>query len=233
MRRHLLIALIAMVAGPLTLLAVLAGKMLHDEEDLVQHRFRDLLEQRLDDSRSAITELVGELEVELVQTLEETETDREALRDLERGQPLVRQVFVVDAEGRRLHPVADVSASREEREFLERTRAIWEAKAELALVGPAEGNDGDGRADGYGNAYANNTWTLNPKQSGRSSSLGSASASASASARNGARTAQQAEQGQEAMVPAQAADIGPARAQAQACVDGFESCDATATARSQ
>ena len=35
MRRHLLIALIAMVVGPLTLLAVLAGKMLHDEEDLV------------------------------------------------------------------------------------------------------------------------------------------------------------------------------------------------------
>ncbi len=201
MRRHLLIALIAMVVGPLTLLAVLAGKMLHDEEDLVQHRFRDLLEQRLDDSRSAITELVGELEVELVQTLEETATDREALRDLERGQPLVRQIFVVDGEGRRLHPVADAGASREEREFLERTRAIWEAKAELALVGPAEGSDGDGRADGYGYGYGNNTWTLNPRSG--SSSLGSASA-------------QGAEQGQEAKVPAQAQAQGQAPAQAPA-----------------
>ena len=202
MRRHLLIALIAMVVGPLTLLAVLAGKMLHDEEDLVQHRFRDLLEQRLDDSRSAITELVGELEVELVQTLEETATDREALRDLERGQPLIRQIFVVDGEGRRLHPVADASASREEREFLERTRAIWEAKAELALVGPAEGSDGDGRADGYAYAYGNNTWTLNPRSG--SSSLGSASA------------AQRAEQGQQAMVPAQVQAQAQAPAQAQA-----------------
>jgi len=204
MRRHLLIALIAMVVGPLTLLAVLAGKMLHDEEDLVQHRFRELLEQRLDDSRSAITELVGELEVELVQTLEGTETDREALRDLERGQPLVRQIFVVDGEGRRLHPLADGSASREEREFLERTRAIWEAKAELALVGPAEGSDADGRADSLGNAFANNTWTLNPKKRGLDSSLG------------GAHSAQQTEpeqeQRQRAPLPQQA--LAPAQAQA-------------------
>ena len=80
MRRHLLIALIAMVVGPLALLAALAGKMLHDEEDLVRHRFRELLEQRLDDSRSAVTEVVGELEVELVQALEATAVDREALR---------------------------------------------------------------------------------------------------------------------------------------------------------
>ncbi|MEZ4382216.1 MAG: HAMP domain-containing sensor histidine kinase [Nannocystaceae bacterium] len=157
MRRHLLIALIAMVVGPLALLAALAGKMLHDEEDLVRHRFRELLEQRLDDSRSAVTEVVGELEVELVQALEATAADREALRAFERGQPLVRQVFVVDADGRRLHPRADADASADEREFLERTRAIWEAKAELARVGPAEGGS---------DAYANNTWTLPPSSSG-------------------------------------------------------------------
>ncbi len=174
MRRHLLIALIAMVIGPLTLLAVLAGKMLHDEQDLVKHRFRELLEQRLDDSRSSITELIGELEVELVQALESTQVDRESLRSFERGQPLVRQVFIVNSDGRRLHPLADGGASRDEREFLERTRAIWEAKAELALVGPAEGSGGDkfagasgGRSgNAYGNLMGNNTWTLSPKSEG-------------------------------------------------------------------
>jgi signal transduction histidine kinase len=177
MRRHLLIALIAMVVGPLALLAALAGKMLHDEEDLVRHRFRELLEQRLDDSRSAVTEVVGELEVELVQAIEATAVDREALRAFERGQPLVRQVFVVDADGRRLHPRADADASADEREFLERTRAIWEAKAELARVGPAEGG-----SDGY----ANNTWTLSPSSSG--SLLSSSGGSLLADAQQASRT---------------------------------------------
>ena len=174
MRRHLLIALIAMVIGPLVLLAVLAGKMLHDEQDLVKHRFRELLEQRLDDSRSSIAELIGELEVELVQALEGAQVDRESLRAFERGQPLVRQVFIVKSDGYRLHPIADGGASRDEREFLERTRAIWEAKAELALIGPAEGSGGDAFVDaeraqkssGYGNLMGNKTWTLSPQSEG-------------------------------------------------------------------
>ncbi|MCB9706485.1 MAG: HAMP domain-containing histidine kinase [Myxococcales bacterium] len=163
MRRHLLIALICMVVGPLALLAALAGKMLQDEETLLGHRFRELLGQRLDDSRSAITEVIGDLEVELAQGIESTPIDREGLRAFERGQPLVRQVFVADAEGRRLHPLADGEASQDERDFLERTRAIWEARAELARVGPAEGNEA-GRALARGGV--DSTWTLPASSAG-------------------------------------------------------------------
>ena len=206
MRRHLLIALIAMVIGPLTLLAVLAGKMLHDEQDLVRHRFRELLEQRLDDSRSSITELIGELEVELVQVLEDTQVDRESLRAFERGQPLVRQVFIVNSDGQRLHPLADGGASRDEREFLERTRAIWEAKAELALVGPAESSGGDKFADArgarsgnaYGKAMDNNTWTLSPLSEGSLlSRSGNVAQAATVQQAQGQQVAEQAEQAEQ------------------------------------
>lgn len=139
MRRHLLVALIAMVVGPLVLLGALAFKVLRDEEALVRHGFRELMEQRLDDSRTAIGEVIDAIEVELVQGLEAADGDAEALRALERGQPLIRQVFLADADGRRLHPPSGDEASRDERDFVERTRAIWEASAELALTGPAEG----------------------------------------------------------------------------------------------
>lgn len=101
MRRHLVVALILMVVGPLALLVGLATKVLHDEEDLLRHRFRELREQRLDDSRAAVEVILHTLEVELARDLESVEVEREELRELIRVQPLARQVFITDAEGRR------------------------------------------------------------------------------------------------------------------------------------
>ena len=138
MRRHLVVALILMVVGPLALLVGLATKVLHDEEDLLRHRFRELREQRLDDSRAAVEVILHTLEVELARDLESVAVEREELRELIRVHPLARQVFITDAEGRRLHPLDDDLATQQERDFLARTRAIWAQTAELALPAPNE-----------------------------------------------------------------------------------------------
>lgn len=138
MRRHLVVALILMVVGPLALLVGLATKVLRGEEDLLRHRFRELREQRLDDSRAAVEVILHTLEVELARDLESVEVEREELRELVRVQPLARQVFVTDAEGRRLHPLDDDLGTQQERDFLARTRAIWAQTAELALPAPNE-----------------------------------------------------------------------------------------------
>ncbi|MEZ4450563.1 MAG: HAMP domain-containing sensor histidine kinase [Nannocystaceae bacterium] len=165
MRRHLLVALIIMVLGPLVLLSALAVKVLSDEEALVRHGFRELMEQRLEDSRSAIGEVVGTIEVEVVRDLEAVDGETEALRDLERRQPLIRQIFLADAEGRRLHPPQGDEASRDEREFIDRTRAIWEASAELARAGPSEAMN-----SAYGvNSLGWSSTPTNLKQAQRSS----------------------------------------------------------------
>ncbi|MBK8261093.1 MAG: HAMP domain-containing histidine kinase [Nannocystis sp.] len=138
MRPHLLLALVALVLGPLLLLGALALKVLRDEESLVRHDLRELMEQRLDDSRAPIREMIGAIELELIRDLDACAGDADALRALQRGRPLIRQIFLADPEGRRLHPPPDDQASRDERDFVERTRAIWQASAELVHAGPAE-----------------------------------------------------------------------------------------------
>jgi signal transduction histidine kinase len=138
MRPHLLLALVALVLGPLLLLGGLALKVLRDEESLVRHDLRELMEQRLDDSRAPIREMIGAIELELIRDLDACAGDADALRALQRGRPLIRQIFLADPDGRRLHPPPDDQASRDERDFVERTRAIWQASAELVHAGPAE-----------------------------------------------------------------------------------------------
>ena len=138
MRRHLVVALVIMVVGPLALLVGLGVRVIRGEEDLLRHRFRELREERLADGRAAVDAILRGLEVELARDLEAADVEREALRAWVRAQPLAREVFVTDPEGRRLHPQDDPLATAQERDFLARTRAIWEATAELALPALAD-----------------------------------------------------------------------------------------------
>lgn len=127
MKPRLVIVFLLLVIAPLAALAWLGLKVIRDESEMVQHRFDEFAMQELAGLDNTIVKVVDRWKRELdrVTGLDGLEID--ALRERARKERSVRQMFVLDAEGKRYHPPPDGPRNQSEDLFLARTRSIWES----------------------------------------------------------------------------------------------------------
>jgi signal transduction histidine kinase len=131
LKPRLAVALVLLVLAPLAALAWLAQRHAQGEREALDRRFDAVLGARLDDVAAGISRVVAGHERALTGLLERAEPDPERLRELARGERLARQLFVLDAEGRRIFPASDTGNEREAA-FLVRTRHVWESQEGFA-----------------------------------------------------------------------------------------------------
>ena len=120
------------VIAPLAVAGYLAVRVSSEGAELRRHELHGLLAGHLADVRSRASEAIAAIERTFAADLADAPADPEGLRALARRIPLARQVFRLDPEGRLTFPAPGDDASRQEREFLERTRSIWTGRAILA-----------------------------------------------------------------------------------------------------
>ena len=127
MKRRLILVLTLLVLLPLAVLVGFGVALARQEKARVQARYESLLSERLADISGNVTRLVEARERELQSALSLPSLDPNHIRAKVRTHRLLRQVFVLSAEGRLFHPTRDEAITTEESAFLERTASLWES----------------------------------------------------------------------------------------------------------
>ena len=129
LRRNLTVVLMALIALPLVAMAWLGTRVVRDERELRTDRMDDLLAARLDDVDTLAGRVLEGRRQELRQALDDVGPD--SIIQLPRQVPTVVQGFIRDTEGELVHPNPRGPLSDDEREFLRRTRHLWEGEDSL------------------------------------------------------------------------------------------------------
>ena len=142
MKPRLVALLLMLVLAPLLSATLLGLRTARDEQKLLRHQFQALLGKRLADVDARIGRVLADRQQRLARLVDRV---REAgavggpylfdnrplaaapIRDLVRGEPLVLQIFVQDAQGKLLHPPPEAAnRNQAEQAFFERIRPIRE-----------------------------------------------------------------------------------------------------------
>ena len=128
MKPKLIVVFLVLVLAPLGALGWLGLRTATSERENVRHRFDELLAGKLADVDATIAKLIEKRERELGRITELKSFDTAAIRSLIRGERTVRQVFVINAEGKLIHPPREEPRNEAEEGFIDRTRHIWESR---------------------------------------------------------------------------------------------------------
>lgn len=160
MRPRLVIIFMLLVLTPLGLLTWLGVKSAKNERHHVAERFRQVFDGQLADIEQIIGKKVGELERQLHATSDIRIPTAENIRSIIRRERLARQIFVIDNDGVFLHPLNSKESTRQEREFFERTRSIWNSGARFGQ----RNAEGKGQLSGKVTQYSKTTKPSDPVQ---------------------------------------------------------------------
>lgn len=128
MRPRLIAIFLLIVLTPIGLLAWLGVRVARNEQEIVHREFQELLDGRLKDTRAVIARLIQERERDLLRITDLRATDAATIRELVRKNPTISQIFVLGADGKRLHPPAEGPFTSSEVEFLQRAGQVWRDK---------------------------------------------------------------------------------------------------------
>lgn len=142
MRLRLVFVLAVLVLAPLVSLAWLGLRLSADQRAEVTARFEGLVGARLGETAAVVERLMAERERELLAATETFPDDVDQIRRLARRARGFGQVLVFDAESRLLFPPVNGDTSAAERQFLERTRGLWEARVFRYVARGEEGRPG-------------------------------------------------------------------------------------------
>lgn len=140
MRLRLVLVLAVLVVAPLVSLAWLGTRLARDRRAEVTARFTGLVEARLAQTAATVERLMGERERELLAATETFPDSPVQIRRLARRARAFGQVLVLDPKGQLLFPPLDGDTSAAERQFLERTRGLWETSAFKRLPDAEKGD---------------------------------------------------------------------------------------------
>ena len=124
MKRQQLILLSLLVVVPLVVLAWLGTKIARDEQSLVEQRFRLVLTEKLRDTDQTVVKYFDARRLEFIKLTDLESFEPEAIRTLIRKQPRIQQLFVLDSDGRLVHPDPSGPMNDSEREFIVQTRQV-------------------------------------------------------------------------------------------------------------
>lgn len=116
MKRHVWLLFLLIVVLPLGVLTWLGTKVARDEQEMLSHRFQQVLLARLRDIDAQLQRHMATLQQRLADAVATVPWhDSEALRQWLRREPFAKQVLVLDTTGKRLHPPTDALSQEEER----------------------------------------------------------------------------------------------------------------------
>jgi len=118
--KKLVFVLLLLVCLPLALVAWAGVWLARHEQELVHQRFRELLTGKLEDTDQIVARFFQRSERECLQLTELETYDPSRLRDIVRSEPRVAQLFVLESDGRLLHPPLDGPLNKAEQGFLQR-----------------------------------------------------------------------------------------------------------------
>ena len=131
-KRSFIISLILLVTLPIIGLAWLGWRMLDGERARLRENFTQVMQQRLAEVNTTLTDSIGRIERRLSEKLTLGDFSHDSLRTIARREPLMAQVFVIDPQGKRAFPPPDPNlCSNEELEFLNRSAEIWRSGERL------------------------------------------------------------------------------------------------------
>lgn len=154
-----------MVVLPLAALGLVGAKLVRDQEALARLEVERSFDDRLKSLEQAVQTIVNGFERELGRfSLEVPRTeDAGALRAAIKALPRAVMVMIFDEGGRLLFPPVGGQLTRDENDFLERTRGVW-AEGLPALRGEArgarEGGDLGWLTVSHGDAMSHLWWRL-------------------------------------------------------------------------
>lgn len=126
MKPHLIVILAVIVLLPMVILGWLGRRVILNEQNAAHARYREVLEGRLHDTSGQISALLDERERILPVKELALGASPDAIRELVRRTPLVRQYLVLDPQGGLAYPNPQSVLTEEERAFLRRTQHVWE-----------------------------------------------------------------------------------------------------------
>lgn len=137
LRPRLAIIFLLIVLAPLAAIVLLGYRLMRGEQEMVEHRYRALVQQRLQDVNSQISRMLERRAGEIADLLSKTKAEPEAMRKLVSDNSLVSNAFAIDPSGRVLFPTTLNELNQRERDFLFRTSSLWESR-ELEYGAPDE-----------------------------------------------------------------------------------------------
>jgi hypothetical protein len=111
---------------PIALLAWLGLRMAHNEQQVVQVQVQALVNAQLASVDEAITMYFYNVQNDLISTASSLDLSSASLKNFTQQSNQVRQVLVIAADGKRVYPAPDAMLSEAEKQFLQRTSAIWD-----------------------------------------------------------------------------------------------------------
>ncbi|MDB4459233.1 HAMP domain-containing histidine kinase [bacterium] len=148
MKPKLIAIYLFIVLLPIGLLGWLGAELARDEQARVQIRFRELLADQLAARNEAIQNLIAQRERELLALVDfQPDVEPAWLRSRIREERLVRQIFILKPNGELLFPL-NQSATQKEKDFLVRTRSVWDSGTRFS-IGTDSGNSSNAARHGW------------------------------------------------------------------------------------
>ncbi|MBX7256740.1 MAG: HAMP domain-containing histidine kinase [Candidatus Hydrogenedentes bacterium] len=126
MKPKLAVIYFLIIVAPLAAVTWLGIVVSRNETAMVRVRFNELMAGRLNDIAAQISALLEQRERELMAQWPTDALTAELLRERARSSGIVRQYFVLDPRGTLLYPSPAETLTKDEQDFLTRTRTIWE-----------------------------------------------------------------------------------------------------------
>jgi len=117
--------------APLSLLVWLSFRVVQDEQKMIQVKFDELLLGKLSDISVTISKLMEDRERKLAKITDINQYDVNSLRPLVRDRRIVRQIFVLDSKGERIHPPTSGQLTRSEQSFITKTRRMLQDRTQF------------------------------------------------------------------------------------------------------
>lgn len=147
MARRQILLLTLILLFPLALLAALGWRLAEDEQAEVQQQLHDAFGQQLSDVDRLIAGYFQQRERELLELADSIPLQPSQIRERIRREPGIRQIFVLDFEGRVAHPLLGSALNDSERQFLVQFSQVVIDRDLVRLAHPQqdEPNGGDDR----------------------------------------------------------------------------------------
>lgn len=139
MNRKPVILLLLMISLPLGLMAWLGARIARDEEAVLRQRFQNLLTGQLSDIDQIVVRHFEGLARDLRRAEDAVSFEADDIRASIRDEPLARQIIVLDADGRLVHPNPSGDLNASEREFLLNARDLFADRDLIRLSDASHG----------------------------------------------------------------------------------------------
>jgi signal transduction histidine kinase len=126
LQRKVAVVLLLIVLLPIGLLSWLGLRMAHNEQQVATAQVQALVQSQLLGVDDALNGYFRALQDDWLAHLQQRTLDTEALKTLPQELGLVQQVLVIGADAKRVFPPPGISLSEADKQFLQRTAAIWD-----------------------------------------------------------------------------------------------------------